>query len=199
MIILIRIKSWKIKQSKDPIEKIYLLRRLYTDTDPLRTPLYSQVPPPSPSPTMSRPMRPSAMTEAQKKELYKKRIDEKYKEFEATIERRTMRLVDQQLYIKEKERSIQGFERMLREKHSEKTFAFIREELRVAQKKMSEMKKNLSGTQKALDLAYNEQQRFLEKTFGPPRRGESCVAFGEIRTVLQYGKYHFVEIKKYKY
>ncbi len=145
-----------------------------------------------------RPLRYSAMTSSQKKQYDKTMIDEKYKEFEATIERRTLRLIDQRKYIKEKERSIEGFERVLREKHSEKTYTFIREELRVAQNKMSEMKKNLSETQKALDLAYNEQQRFLEKTFGPPRRGESCVAFGEIRTVLKYGKYHFVEIKKYK-
>ncbi len=145
-----------------------------------------------------RPLRYSAMTSSQKKQYDKTMIDEKYKEFEATIERRTLRLIDQRKYIKEKERSIEGFERVLREKHSEKTYTFIREELRVAQNKMSEMKKNLSETQKALDLAYNEQQRFLEKTFGPPRRGESCIYKGEIRTALKYGKYPFVEIKKYK-
>jgi hypothetical protein len=150
------------------------------------------------TPATTRLIRPSAMTEAQKKEFYKKQIDEKYKEFEATLERRTMRLVDQSEYIKEKERSIQSCKKVLREKHSEKTYASTREELCVAEKKMSEMKKNLSETKKALDLAYSEQQRFLEKTFGPPRIGESCVYNGEIRTVLEYGKYHFVEVKKYK-
>jgi hypothetical protein len=151
------------------------------------------------TPATTRLIRPSSMTEAQKKEFDKKQIDEKYKEFEATLKRRTMRLVDQSEYIKEKERSIQGFERVLREKHSEKTYASIREELCVAEKKMSDMKKNLSETRKALDLAHTEQQRFLEKTFGPPRRGESCVYDGEIRTVLLYAKYVFVEVKKYKY
>ena len=134
----------------------------------------------------------------QKKEFDNKQIDEKYKEFEATLKRRGIRRIDQEEYIKEKERSIKGFEKVLREKHSEKTVAFVREELRVAQKKMSEMKANLAKTHKDLDLAYSEKQRFLEKTFGTPCRGESCVYNGEIRTVLQYGKYHFVEVKKFK-
>ncbi len=150
------------------------------------------------STSAQRPIRYSAMTSTQKREYEKKRIDEKYKEFEATINRRLIRILHQREYIKEKETSIKGFEEVLREKHSEKTYTFIREELCSAQKKLSEMKNNLSELEKSFDLARIELQKFLEKTFGPPRRGENCIAYGEIRTVLYYGKYIFVEIKKYK-
>ncbi len=145
-----------------------------------------------------RPLRYSAMTSSQKKEYEKKQIDEKYKEFEATVQRRLVRILHQREYIKQKENSIKGFEQVLREKHSEQTYTFIREELRSAQNKFSEMKNNLSELEKAFNLAHTELKMFLEKIFGPPRRGENCIAFGEIRTVLYYGKYTFVEVKKYK-
>jgi hypothetical protein len=155
--------------------------------------------------TPTRLIRYSAMTEAQKKEVDKKhleqrqKIDLKYKEFEATIKRRCLRIVNHQQKIKEKKRSIQGFERVMREKHSDKTYAFIKTELHAAQKALSEMNTHLSAHEKAFDLGCTDLQKFLRDTFGTPRRGENCLYNGEIRTVLYYGKYVFVEVKKYKH
>jgi hypothetical protein len=141
--------------------------------------------------------RPSSMTDTQKKEL-KHQIELKYKEFNDTIERRCTRILVQREHIKKTETSIQGFEQVLCEKHSDKTYTFIQTELQAARKKLTEMKKNLCELQKVFDHAYIDLQSFLEKTFGTPRRGETCVCYGESRSVLYYGKYVFVEVKKYK-
>jgi hypothetical protein len=158
--------------------------------------------------TPTRLIRYSAMTEAQKKEVDKKRsaenkqlIDAKYKVLEATSKRRVTRIVHCNQKIDEKKRSIQGFERVMRKKHSDKTYAFIKTELHAAQKALSEMKTHLSELRKAFDCAENDLQSFLKKTFGSPVRGETCIRDGESRTVLQYGrgKYVFVEVKKYKH
>ena len=144
-------------------------------------------------------IRYSAMTDAQKKEFDKKQIDAKYKELEATSHRRVLRIVHCNQKIDEKKRSIKGFEKVLIEKHSTNTHEFIKKQLRMAQKELSELKTHLSELQKAFDCAENDLQSFLKKKFGTPRRGEMCVFDGESRTVLYYGKYVFVEIKKYKH
>jgi hypothetical protein len=138
------------------------------------------------------------MTDTPKKEL-KKQIDAKYKEFEATIYRRAIRIKNCNQKIDENKRSIKGFENVLREKHSEKTYAFIRTELCAAQKTLGETKTNLSELRKAFDCAEKDLKTFLEKTFGSPVRRDPCNNGVESFTVLQYGKYNFVEVEKNKY
>lgn len=151
-------------------------------------------------------IRYSAMTDAQKKEydkkfsveIKKKKFDDQLTELEATIERRSKRIIVQKEKIKEKESSVRNYEEILCKKMSDNANDFIKKELYVARKSLSDLKNNLVELEKSSDLAHHELRKFFDTTFGKPDRITQKLYNGYIITVRHYGNYAASEWKKEK-